>query len=51
MYYDNFVKAEQLIILAKTYQNDLKKQEELYKRALEIQLASFKVLLCKRVNL
>ncbi|MDE5539287.1 MAG: discoidin domain-containing protein, partial [Bacilli bacterium] len=35
--YENFVKAEQYIMLAKSYKNDLKKQEELYRKALEIQ--------------
>jgi len=35
--YENFEKAEEMIMLAKVYNNDLVKQEEFYRKALEIQ--------------
>lgn len=35
--YDNYVKAEENIMLAKVYQGDTAKQEELYERALTVQ--------------
>ncbi|MCM1053467.1 MAG: NPCBM/NEW2 domain-containing protein [Ruminococcus sp.] len=35
--FDNLVKAEETIMLAKSYQDDLDKQEELYREALRIQ--------------
>ncbi len=35
--YDNLVKAEEYIMLAKTYEENLAKQEELYRKALSIQ--------------
>lgn len=35
--FDNLVKAEETIMLAKVYAGDLKKQEELYRKALSIQ--------------
>jgi len=35
--YENLVKAEELVMLADAYKGDLTKQEEIYKKALEIQ--------------
>ena len=35
--YDNLVKAEELVYLAKSYEGDLSKQEEIYRKALEAQ--------------
>ncbi len=39
--YENLLKAEKLVMLAKVYAGDLTKQEELYEKALEIQSINF----------
>lgn len=39
--FENYQKAEEILLLANTYENDLQKREEIYRKAIEIQPINF----------